>query len=237
MYVVYEDVPGIKHEQQAERVGALFWPTVRTGTLGQIERPSRPAMRPMTRGKQLRGFGTLRRNTAPCPTCRMPFGDIEIERHAAGSLGVGSVVVLGAGSTVIGPTGDRLQLNTAVRFRMTKAVEVEVVGESLESWAPAHASVAFTKDAAVEAIDPVDATPIDAGGMFSAQPGFKATIQAGMLFAVESAGAGSTGTVAAVPAVFSDRRALHRVGMIIAIASAITVVGLFAATLSLGEKS
>lgn len=231
-YVIYRDFPGVRTAQRAERAGGLFWPTVRMGTLGQVRRPGPPRYR--QEKSPTRGLGVLRRNATPCGTCGLSFGEQPAPpRSDLGSLAAGSVVVLPAGSILKDVNGVEFSLNAPVRFSTLKSVDVEIVGVGAPSagWTPAQGSVACKKDVQVVALDPVSATPVVSGGEFAANPGFKAIVPKGVLFAVETAAEGST--LASAPV--SNRASSSRVGMIIAVASAIVVVGLFAATLSLGK--
>jgi hypothetical protein len=259
-YVVYKTGPcgeRAMDAQQAEACHELYWPTVRLGTFGQVEHRQPGLRRPgRSTGKSLGQVAAF----APQPTCRKcrprlpayrigqpgPFGadasDASLPTAPLGVLAVGSVVLLPAGSVVVGPGGDRiadaLRLVEPASFRIGKSVDVMAVGQAEPSWSPTSANVVFNKDVAAQAVDPIVAEPVASpGSTFTANPGMSATVLADVQFAIVSAVAGSDTRFAAImPATpGGDHRALNRAGMIIAVASAITVVGLFAATLSLGK--
>lgn len=252
-YVVYETGPcgeRAMDAQQAEACGKPYWPTVRLGTFGQMQqrpglrRPSRPAGKALGQIEAFPPKPTCRKCHARLPAYRIgqpgPFGDVSIPTAPLGVLAAGSIVRLPAGSIVVGPGGDRtanaLRLTEPASFRIGKSVDVTAVGQGEASWFPASTNVVFNKDVAAQAVDPIVAEPVASpGSTFTANPGMNATVLADVQFTVVSATEGSDSRFAAIMPAAGDRRALNRAGMIIAVASAITVVGLFAATLSLGK--
>jgi len=229
-FVVFEDYPEIIDAQQAERLGKPFWPTVRLGTFGAVDTPAKPPCRKCAARKFQVGLDR--------PAYRIgqpgPFG--AAPTTSIGTLANGSIVLLATGEQVAGPNGDPLRLLQPVQFKIGKSLDA-ATGSG--AWTPASTDVSFNKDAVVIAVDPVVTEPVASpGSSFSAQPGMAATIPAGTPFLVTFAETGSDARFAALTTmpVGADRRALNRVGTIIAVASAITVVGLFAATISLGKS-
>jgi hypothetical protein len=93
----------------------------------------------------------------------------------------------------------------------------------------------FDKDVVITALDPVVGVPVPGeGGTFSANAGWHGTLPAGVEFAVASAARGSDARFAAV-ASSSGFWTTAKIGWTVAVASAIVVAGLFAATLTLGK--
>lgn len=232
-YAVYQDYPEVIDAQQAERLHQQFWPTVRLGTFGEVAAPTA---------------------SQACPRCSLrrphyrigqpgPFGADDAPLEAPlGVLANGSIILLPAGAVVIGPGGDvnadALGLQQPTQFKIGKSVDVKLVGQSDPGWVPQSTNVAFDKYVAAVAVDPVVAEPlVSPGSSFEAAPGMHATIPLSAVFSIVVAERGSDARFAALSALpGTGRAAVSRVGMIVAVASAIAVVGLFAATLTLGKE-
>lgn len=151
-----------------------------------------------------------------------------------GILGVGTIVSLPSGALVQGTTGGMLHLVAPCRFQVGKATASY---SNAAAWEPSHTDVMFDKDVSVTALDPISAVPVPGGGTFNANAGWHGLIPAGVEFSVAMAGVGSDPRFAQVMPAVASRWSPVKIGLIIAGASAIVVVGLFAATLTLGKRS
>lgn len=208
-YVVFSEDETVTSAQQAESQGHPFWPLVRQGHFGELG----------------------------CPSCALGAfgGEGDPTPKPLGILGTGSAVLLPAGAVVKPTVGSNIQLTALCRFSIGKAT---ASFSNAADWAPSHTDVMFDKDVAITALDPIVGVPVPgAGGTFSANAGWHGTLPAGGEFTVVSAAGGSDARFAAVAGPSAARFwTPTRVGMAVAIASAIVVAGLFAATLTLGKS-